>query len=222
MCRILLIFMLLNISLNLNAQLAVHFKNPSFEGMPGPSKRFISGWKDCGHNEFPAESAPDLQPGSFEVTLAPFDGNVYLGTATRANGSYESVCQKLDTILIQDSLYQFSIYLAKSNKHASAIIVTDPDTGEPMNENKELMPYAKYSNNTVLRVWGGAAICSKEELLYLSDEIDHDDWKEYVIEFVPTSSSIQFISLETYFPDDSNFTRGNLMMDNITTVKSPE
>ena len=222
MCRTILIFLLLPICFSLGAQLPVTFKNPSFEGVPGPSKPHISGWIDCGRLEFPAESAPDLQPGSFEVTLSPYHGNAYLGTSTRANGTYESVCQRLDTALIKDSLYQFSINLAKSEKYISPVLTIDPDTGDFFKNNDERVAYTSYAHNTILRVWGGADQCSKEELLYQSEEVEHGDWQEYIIEFLPSSSSIQFISLETYYPDDSNFTRGNLMMDNITIDNSPK
>lgn len=219
MYKFIFVWLLLVICSTLHAQLPVHFYNPSFEGVPLPSSRLIKDWTDCGSLEFYQESPPDLQPGSFGVTLFPLDGNSYLGMVTRSNGTYESVGQYLVAPLLKDSLYQFNIYLAKSEDYVSASPNQKPNTKEFSKKNVELINSNK---NTILRVWGGPYECYKDELLYQSQEIGHEEWAEYVIEFVPKSSGIKFISLEAYFPDDFNFTRGNLMIDNITTVEEPE
>ena len=218
------------------AQTTIQFKNPSFEGNPIPSPK-ISGWSDCGSIEFRGVSPPDLQPGFFEVDMAPIDGSTYLGMVTRAYGSYESVCQRLDSVLIADSLYQFSIYMAKSDKYVSPVSVKDPlyrgsilprdlkytslkDRRNSQRKNRKndsstigVLDSVEYTHSCILRVWGGSSPCAKEELLVETAEIDHTGWKEYEILIIPTATNIKFIRLEAFYPDESIPTRGNLMLD---------
>jgi len=196
--------------MNLYSQLAVEFKNPSFEGKPDPSKIYIESWKDCGSDEFYSVSPPDLQPGFFEVDMAPVDGSTYLGMVTRDDRTHESVCQELKSKVSKDSLYLFSIYLAKSDTYVSPhkkFIVKDKVLKDIEYSN------VNYDQNVVLRIWGGNSECSKEELLYESVQIDNTVWKAYDIQFSPTKDDYKFISLEAYYPDDTNYTRGNLMLD---------
>jgi hypothetical protein len=196
--------------MNLFSQLAVEFKNSSFEGKPDPGKIYIESWKDCGSIEFRFVSPPDLQPGFFEVEMPPVDGLTYLGMVTRDDGTHESVCQKLKLKVLKDSLYHFSIYLAKSDKYISPyrkliiknMVLKDIEYVD-----------VNYDQNVVLRIWGGNSECSKEELLYESFQVDHTSWKEYDVQFSPTKEDYKFISLEAYYPDEAKFTRGNLLLD---------
>ena len=219
--------------MNLFSQTTIQFINPSFEGIPKPSA-YIYSWSDCGSKEFEGDSPSDLQPGSFGVDMEPVEGSTYLGMVTRAYGSYESVCQELEADLIADSLYQFSIYLAKSGEYASPISPKDPlyiqrEDPIPLSRKERkaarkkgikhessivgIVDSVDYTQNCILRIWGGSSLCSKEELLCESAEIDHTDWQKYNILFSPTVNNLQFISLEAYYPDETKFTRGNLMLD---------
>lgn len=231
-------------TLSLNAQIPIEFYNPSFEGTPRKGRlkanTYLSGWSDCAHNEFPEESSFDIQSGFFEVETAPVDGNTFVGLITRANGSYESICQELYELIVKDSTYQFSIYLAKSEEYESPTRASFEEVkkqsakkidekgrkrkkrkkrekaNESNQDNRAEIVYKQFNENTILKVYGGIDKCSKDELLFTSKEISHNNWKEYIIEFVSPSNNIKFISFEAYFPDDSVFTRGNLMIDYIS------
>jgi len=218
------ILFILLLSTSLNAQIPIEFKNPSFEGKPtvGSVKvdTYLKEWIDCGHLEFPDESSFDIQPGFFEVEIKTLEGESFVGLVTRENGSYESLCQELDVYLIQDSIYQFSIYLAKSEEYKSitpASIKASND--QPYRNGKNEIELMSFAGNTILRVWGGTNKCSKEVLLFNSEEIDHDEWRQYDIEFIAPSNDIKFLSFEAYYPDDSIFTRGNLMIDYIVSSR---
>lgn len=210
MLRVIIASLSILFCINLEGQIPLYFDNPSFEGIPkaGGKNSYVVSWNDCGKYEFPSESAFDLQPGFFEVDIPPLDGNAYIGMVTRANGSYESFCQKLEYPLIKDSLYQFSVYLAKSPSYLSPIrVLTPSDKLE-----KGLME-REFTHSTVLRIWGGGALCDKVELLFVTKEVNNEDWEEYLVEFIPFMHGIEFISFEVYYPDDTEFTRGNLMID---------
>jgi len=114
------------------SQTTIQFHNPSFEGIPKPGTRYIAGWTDCSSIEFEGESPVDLQPGFFKVDLDPFHGSTYLGMVTKAYGVYESACQEMKSILIADSLYQFSIYLTKSSTFVSPVPAEDPSYLPPI------------------------------------------------------------------------------------------
>ncbi len=137
----------------------------------------------------------------------------------------KEICQELDEPLKKDSVYQFSIYLAKSNIYESPSNVFDGPVVETLPKKKKrnkknkaeiFWPnYVSYANSTMLSVWGGLEMCSTDELLFETTAIDHEEWKEYIIEFTPTRADMNHISLEAYFPNDSIYTRGNLMIDYI-------
>ena len=211
------------VSLSLNAQIPLDFKNPSFEGRPtaGRDNTYLSGWMDCGSREFPEESSFDIQPGFFKVILQPKDGLTYAGLVTRANGSYESLCQELGEFLIKDSTYLFSIHLAKSVMHKSVnmtawnAIQSSSLTKSEKKKKEAEVELVPFTENTILRVWGGTDKCSKDELLFTSKEISNTDWEEYNIEFIAPSNNVKVITFEAYYPDDSIFSRGNLMIDYI-------
>ena len=184
-------------------QTAIALINPSFEDMPRAGEA-PSGWYDCG---LPRETPPDVQPGSFGVDLEPYDGDTYLGLVVRDNETWEAVGQKLKEALLKDSVYELSIYLARSELYLS----TSKLTGQEAN----------YATPVMLQVWGGTGYCQKEELLAVSPLITHTDWKEYVLELKTfEKNKYDYLTLEAYYRKPVAFPyNGNLLLDNCSLTK---
>ena len=186
------------------AQEEIKLINPSFEGMPTLSRGPV-GWVDCG---FPGESAADVHPVSssdFGVTQEAMDGKTYLGMVVRDNDTWEAVSQYLSSPFQADSVYSFSIYLARSTMYLSR----SRKTNTPAN----------YTTPAILRVWGGNGACDKAELLAETPEIIDALWMKYGIVFSP-SKAYTYITLETYYtvPVLSPY-NGNLLLDNCSPIE---
>lgn len=72
------------------------------------------------------ESPPDIQPALdnddtplFKVTKESTNGNTYVGMVVRSNETNERIGQRLMSPLMAGTCYQFSIYLAKSERYLS-------------------------------------------------------------------------------------------------------
>jgi hypothetical protein len=201
---------LLVLASSASAQGANMLYNGSFEDTPHCCTA-PKGWTNCGP---PDETAPDIQPGLFEVELEPNDGNTYLGMVVRDNDTREAVGQKLRVPLIKDSYYLFSVTLAQSDKYISLSRAT-----------REV---ANYNIPVVLKVYGGSdqnEHCSTDELLLTIPYIDHTYWEEYEF-FIQPKQTHQYIKLEVdwapQFRDlDMDPYNGNLLLDNcsLTQVK---
>ncbi|MEZ4919271.1 MAG: hypothetical protein R2792_09210 [Saprospiraceae bacterium] len=167
------------------------------------------GWIDCGDKN---ETEPDIQPGLFEVTTEPYDGNTYLGMVVRDNDTKESIGQELWIPLFKDSTYQFRVILAQSDKYLSL--------------SKKTREGTNYNTPVILKVYGGGdqnEQCLSEELLLTTPYIDHTYWKEYTFIFQPKQTH-QYIKLEVdwapQFRDlDMDTYNGNLLLDNCSLTK---
>ena len=185
-----------------SAQQALPLMNPSFEGLPMCCEA-PRGWMDCGSYE---ESPPDIQPGSFLVSLPAADGKTYLGLVVRDNGSSEKVAQILDWKLQQDSTYTFRAALAHSAKFLS---ISRKSGGE-----------ANYTTPVVLKIWGSEGDCLKTELLAVSKPIANTEWQYFEFELTPNAADYSWIILEADFnPALSKFYNGNLLIDDISITK---
>ncbi len=206
---IITVSILLFLSESLLGQSLIRIQNPSFTGEPTVGKMLIStnlrGWKCCGITEFPGESSFDIQPGFYKTRSTAFHGETFIGLITRENGTYESMCQKLGEKLSKDSTYQLSVHLARSENYISL------SRYEIESLKKEGKNY-NYNHPCVLNVWGGNSECEKVELLAQSEEIGHTDWINYTFTFT-AKNDYEYLSLEAFFPDRNNFTRGNLLLD---------
>lgn len=176
----------------------VHLKNPSFEDTPSAG-RAPSGWVDCGHA---GESPPDIQPnGGFNVTKSAYKGSTYLGLVTRDNNTWERVAQRLSTPLRGGQCYQFSLSLACSDVYISST-------------RKNPNNLVNFDRGVTLRIWGGSAFCSYDELLATSPEVKHSDWKSYNLELNPTKN-YKYICLEAYYKKPVFVPyNGNILVDN--------
>lgn len=186
----------------------VRLRNPSFEDTPkrgGDDIKGILAWFDCGKINFPAESPPDIHPnGYWENNLPAADGNTYVGMVVRDNGTYESVSQRLDTILVGGKCYRFSINLSRAAKYVSQTRLT----GQMDN----------YITPVVLRIWGGTGFCNEKELLGESQPVNNTSWQINAFEFNP-KNNIRYITFEAYYKTPTFLPyNGNLLVDGASDI----
>lgn len=163
--------------------------NASFEDEAG-AEITPTGWLKCKKG-----TTPDILPGSWGVYTEPSDGETYIGLITRFDKTWESIGQRLAKSMDKDMCYSISLDLAHSKT------------------------YNNYNNPVKLRVWGGQTRCSRGQLLWQSDLIEHTYWKTYEFDFKP-NATFNYIIIEAYFPDDNPTPyRGNILLDNMSAVE---
>lgn len=201
-----LIFFLVLPSFELLGQSDVVILNPSFECDKKDRLTFnrvkLENWLDCSRTKFSDESGFYIQPGFFDVNKKAKHGETYIGLVTRENGTYQSICQKLDKGLKKDSSYNINIYLSKSDKYESKL---------SSDLNNKIY---SYTNPIILRVWGGKSYCEPEALLFQTNPIIHSDWKEYTLVIKPKLDH-SHITLEAFYPNKDEHIRGNILLDAI-------
>jgi len=195
----------------------IKLDNPTFSGIPGPSKPYISGWVDCGKSRFPGESAPDLQPGWFLVDLEPKTGTSYLGMVARDNDTWESVTQMLRKPLNPGDCYTFSLYLAASENYSSPARTTGIAVEEAIAMGNPI-DSIEHTTPIVLRIWGGKDQCDLTQLLAETDEIKNRDWKKFDFRFEP-KEELNFLMLEAFYKSPSPFPmNGHILVDNLSDL----
>jgi outer membrane protein OmpA-like peptidoglycan-associated protein len=176
--------------------------NPSFEDLPKCCTA-PNGWYNCGKNE---ETAPDIQPGYFQVMKAPSHGETYLGMVVRDNDTWESIGQRLSKPIEVDKCYEFSLDLARSELYLSV----SRTTGESVN----------YATPAKIRIWGGMGYCDKKELLAETSVITNTRWLTYNFKFMPQKGSYTYIMFEAYVKTPTLFPyNGNILVDNASAIK---
>lgn len=195
----------------------ISLKNPSFESPAhsgGASGYSIEGWQDCGVVYFEDETPPDIhlgmerdpnsREGSFGVQQPASDGFTFLGFVIRDNESYESVSQRLSSVLSADKCYSFSIDLSRSASYVSPF---------PMRSSSK-----SYTKPAVLQIYGGAAYCGKRELLAETKAVYNTEWETYDFEFRPTKNH-RYITLVAYYKVPVLVPyNGNLLLDNASEI----
>ena len=179
----------------------IYLTNPSFEDIPRPHTT-PKGWNDCG---FPGETPPDTQPDPyFEVSKPAHDGNTYLGLVVRDDETWESVSQRLSTPLQSDKCYEFSLFLARSEKYISLA----PESDERAN----------YTTPAKIRIHGGFGHCDKQFLLGETKVVINHRWIEYQFKFEP-DNNYSYIVIEAFFQTPSLFPyNGNVLVDNASPI----
>lgn len=189
----------------------IMLKNPSFEGVPRagePSKAFIlDGWLDCG---FPGETPPDIHSASTELFSSnnqPADGKTYLALVVRNNDTWESISQRLVSPLVGGKCYSFSLSLRRSVAYLSRSSI-DPNG-----------PQVEYTTPAILRIWGGAGVCNKAELLDETTIVTNTDrWIGTTFNLNPKQSH-NYIVIEAYYNSTSAFKyNGNILIDNASPI----
>jgi outer membrane protein OmpA-like peptidoglycan-associated protein len=180
--------------------------NPSFEGtaragIAGGGGPY--GWQDCGK---PGESAPDIQPGAFQVTKAPNHGNTYLGMVVRDNDTWESVSQRLSVPLEVNKCYEMTLDLCNSKTYISQ----SRTTGQQVN----------YSVPVKLRFYGGNGSCARQELLYETPLVTNERWLMYYVRLKPKNASYNYLVIEAYYQTPVVFPyNGNVLVDNLSPIQ---
>jgi outer membrane protein OmpA-like peptidoglycan-associated protein len=197
----LLLFILICFSVHLNAQSKrIKLSNPSFEGTPSMGSP-PQNWFDCGME---GESAPDVQPGAFEVKNKAHDGGTYLGMVVRDNETWEAVGQHLSSPLQGGNCYQFRIFLNRSDEYFSHSRTT---------EKNEF-----FTKPIKLRIWGGNSRCDRGQLLDESELINGGTWTESTFVLSP-KENYSYIVLEAFYKTPSLFPyNGNILVDNASDI----
>ncbi|MEZ4920618.1 MAG: OmpA family protein [Saprospiraceae bacterium] len=180
----------------------IHLTNPSFEDLPQCCEA-PTGWYNCGKAD---ETAPDIQPGAFEVTKMASNGQTYLGLVTRDNDTWESVAQRLSRPLEMQKCYEFSLDLCRAENYVSL----SKTTGEEAN----------YATPSKLRIYGGNGYCDRKELLAETSVIVNTRWLRYNFKLSPKLASYSYIILEAYYRTPILFpTNGNILVDNASPIQ---
>jgi len=174
----------------------VLLKNPSFEDEPKAS-HVPQGWS--GINSFGQERLPDIQPGHFGCNTKPLRGNCYLGLVTCDNNTTERIIQGLESSLLADVVYDFSVCLATSRRYKS----NSRATGREVN----------YSDPVRLRIWGYNLAQGKKAMMAESPIVTNHEWVRYRFQIRPPGFDIQAIELEAWYGTNLP-TNGNLLLDN--------
>jgi outer membrane protein OmpA-like peptidoglycan-associated protein len=205
MRRIFIVFFTLAITSGVLTSQAdtIRLRNPSFEDTPkrgGEALDGIAGWYDCGKINFPGESPPDIHPnGYWENNLPASDRKTYLGMVVRDNNTYESVSQRLDSMLEAGKCYRFTIHLAKAERYISKTRTTGEE--------------ANYTTPIVLRIWGGSGYCNERELLAESAPVKNTSWQINAFEFRP-KNNIRSITFQAYYKTPTFLPyNGNILVD---------
>ena len=198
---LLLTFSILFLFGAINAQERFELKNPSFEDDKPTHSTVPNDWMDLGA---PGETPPDIQPGNFSVNLPAQHGKNYLGLVVRDNNTWEGVGQELDGYLEKDSIYTFSVWLARANNLISVSKLTGQE--------------AKYNNPTILKIWGVNTETREEELLAESTAISHSLWTLFTFTLQPTVADFDEIDLMAYYAPGFEQKNGNLLIDNCAAI----
>lgn len=200
----------------LYGQDTINLKNPSFEdvarkGKPGSPP--IHNWTDCGGEQFPGTSPPDIHPAKekfWGVTLKPHEGKTYLGLVVRANSSWESVSQELSHPLQQGFCYSLQAMLALSETYNSSTTTSQIIYGQYERES--------FVHPAVLVIWGGQYECDKMQILAVSSDVDNFQWKPYSFIF-SAHHDYTHITFEAFYSKSSTkLYNGHIMVDNLSPI----
>jgi len=179
----------------------IKLRNPSFEADEPGAGITPKEWLNLGPKD---QTPPDIQPGFFGVDLPAKDGKVYLGLAVRENNTWEGVGQGLDGTLKRDSIYSFSLWLARSNKFTSYLA----GSSEP----------ARFNAPTVLKIWGYNSETHEEELLGESQPLSHSQWMRFDFVLKPTYNDFHLLELVAYYAPGHEQKNGHLLIDHCSDI----
>jgi hypothetical protein len=78
--------------------------------------------------------------------------------------------------------------------------------------------YSGYSGPIKLRVWISKLKCQKDQLIFESPVIDHDEWKTYKIKFTP-DHQCRYILLEAFYSEQEFSYQGNILIDRLSAIQ---
>ena len=169
--------------------------------------KFPTNWTDCSQVFFDEVEPPLKLQTNVEkwwgIEHDAYDGKQYIILKSRANGTWNSLSQRLDTPIQTDQLYKINLALAKSP------ILLDKKDIEPSN----------YQGHVVFRIWGANAICDENAVLLAeSTVVKHEQWLDY--EFVFKSPvDCNFIIFDLYCKNrEDEACDGHLLVDAISDI----
>jgi hypothetical protein len=165
----------------------IKLTNPGFEDTPADAT-VPKTWLPC-----ESGTTPDILPGFWGEYGEAQQGETYVGLITRSDGSFEAIGQKLSSSLIKGECYTIKLYLAKGST------------------------YAGFNKPLKLRVWLGNEICDKGQTIFTTKEVNHSDWKPYIIEFTP-KDNYQYFRIEAFYQDGEFSYKGNILIDNLSNI----
>lgn len=186
----------------LKGQETIALKNASFEENEPACCMLPKHWINLGAAD---QTPPDIQPGFFQVVLPAQNGDAYLGLVVRENNTWEGVGQMLDGLLLKDSFYTFSLWLARSNVYRSATRLST----EVLNLNAP----------TILKIWGYNTKTEQEELLAESQPMSHSQWIRYEFVLNPKLADYDELDLMAYYAPGHEQKNGNLLIDNCSVLE---
>ena len=167
---------------------SITLNNPSFEDEPSDATTPM-GWSACTDT-----TTPDIFPGYWGVYEEASDGDTYVGLIIREDRSYEAIGQRVSAKMETDKCYKFTIDLAHSNT------------------------YSGYDAPAKLRIYIGQNKCGKDQMVFQSEFIEHEEWKTYLIEFTPKKQS-NYIYFEAV--DKKGIligAKGNILLDAVSSI----
>ncbi len=169
-------------------------------------------WDDCGAIQFPRESPPDIHPvaeNAWGVSMQPQDGSSCLGLVIRANGTFESVGQRLFTPLRAGSCYSLTAMMAQSHTYKSA-------TSETVKNGTRTLE--NFSSPVMVVIWGGHEDCEKLEILTESSDVTTQEWKLYEMILTP-HNNYTYITIEAYYAKSKEGQyNGHVLIDNLSPI----
>lgn len=200
MKKVFFVFALQTISLStVYCQKTIALNNRSFEDMAQPSKTPRC-WYDASGNTG-KESPPDVQPSAFGVRKKAKDGETYLGLVVRDNNTVESVGQKLETPLLKDVTYRFSLWACRSEQYISYSRKEDKDVN--------------YNTLVSIELWANEK--NKEaQQLGRTPPIATTDWQKFDFEFTPKINYTYFV-IKAYYAEKTG-SNGNVLIDNVSDI----
>lgn len=188
-------------------EVVIPLVNGSFEDTPRGGEVGSAppaGWYDCG---MAGQSAPDIQPGFFNVIKPASHGSTYIGLVVREDETWEAVGQRLSRPIEANKCYEFTIDLCRAEEYLS-----------PTSANKSVEK--TFGSAATIRVWGGNGFCDRAELLYTSPYIVNTRWLRYTIPLKPKKGAYNFIMIEAYYKTPVLFPyNGNVLLDNASAIK---
>lgn len=180
---ILYFILLFSIGTYLDAQIKIN--NSGFEDEPADA-RTPMGWFNCERG-----TTPDILPGVYGIYKESDEGNTYMGIITRADGSFESIGQRLSSKLKKESCYYFQLSLAQAEQ------------------------YVGYEEPIKLRIWISSKKCGKDQLVFESPYIENAEWKNFNAKFT-VDKTAKFIIIEAFHPVEG--TKGHILIDNMSYI----
>ena len=150
-----------------------------------PFTNFITG-----NTEF---TTPDTQPGCYNITLPPSEGDSYIGLGHIPN--YNSINPYVGAEEWQEGFSQelSSPMIANGCPYIFTIDLANGLTADPWNGTDIATTIGE------IRIFGGFDFCLEEELLWSSGPITNENWETYTVDFIPSDnySHILFQALKT-------------------------